>query len=60
MQNRKAFPHDSATGGEEAEFSPILHRFSTGHPEASVEIRPLILSANEFSDWIRFATFSHA
>ena len=43
-----------------ARFSPVIHRLSTPHPEASVDIIELILSANAGSLATWSATFSHA
>ena len=53
--------HDlSACRGATERPSPFVHRFSTAHPEASVEIRALILSANWISPDTIALTFSQA
>lgn len=53
-------PRISPGTGLRAELSPIIHRLSTAHPDAIVEMSWLIRSANEFSARIMVATFSHA
>ena len=53
-------PHPSDILGLSTAFSPTIHRFSTGHPEASVEMSPLILSRNASSALIRAPILSQA
>lgn len=60
MEKPAGFPHPSTPGPGGSRFSPLLHRFRTAHPEASVEMSALIFSRNASSVAIRSATRSQA
>lgn len=53
-------PRGFRRAGAPGEFSPAIHGFCTAHPEASVEISPLILSRNDSSRLMRSPIFSQA